>query len=144
MTAADAENFLYAQIPLAKAMGVRVVAANADRVVLSAPLDANHNHLGTAFGGSLNAVAVLAGYAFLWLRLGDRDAHVVVRRSSIDYRRPVTGEIRAVCIAPDEAAIAAFQTRFAQKGKARITLDVTIEEAGAVCVTFQGEYVALR
>lgn len=144
MTAADAENFLHAQIPLAKAMGVRVAAADAGSVVLTAPLNANHNHLGTAFGGSLNAVAVLAGYAFLWLRLGDRDAHVVVRRSSIDYRRPVTGEIRAVCTAPDEAAMAAFQTRFAQKGKARITLDVTIGEAGAVCVTFQGEYVALR
>lgn len=144
MTAVQTEDFLHAQIPLAKSMGVRVAAAEADRVVLTAPLAENHNHLGTAFGGSLNAMAVLTGYAFLWLRLADRDAHVVVRRSNIDYRRPVTGEIRAVCTSPDEAAMADFQKRFAQKGKARITLEVTIEEGGEVCVAFQGEYVALR
>ena len=144
MTLTETEQFLHAQIPLAKAMGVHVAAADAACVVLTAPLSPNHNHLGTAFGGSLNAMAVLAGYSFLWLQLEDREAHVVVRRSNIDYRRPVTGEIRAVCVAPDAAALTSFQTCFAQKGKARITLDVTIEEAGAVCVAFQAEYVALR
>ena len=32
-------------------------------VVLTAPLEINHNHLGTAFGGSLAALATLAGCA---------------------------------------------------------------------------------
>src|SRR5207302_1440336 len=101
-------------------------------------------HLGTAFGGSLAAVATLAGYCFIWLELGDRSAHVVIRESAISYRRPVTGEIRAVCRRPEEAAVATFKAAFAGKGKGRLRLDVTVEEDGLTAVEFRGTFVALK
>lgn len=140
------EAFLHTQIPITRAMGVRVESADADKLVLTAPLTLNHNHLGTAFGGSLAAVATLAGYAFLWLELEDRAAHVVIAESSLSYRRPVKGDIRAVCPRPDDAELAAFKAAYAQKGKARIELKVTVEtEAGGeTALEFRGSFVARR
>jgi thioesterase domain-containing protein len=138
------ERFFHGQIPLTRAMGVRVEAYDGRQLVLSAPLEMNHNHLGTAFGGSLAALATLAGYGLLWLELGSRDAHIVIRRSELDYRRPVTGPPRAICRRPDDAVVAEFKTRFGKTGKARIRLHVTVEEEGRVCMAFEGTFVAVR
>jgi len=138
------EELLHHKIPITRAMGVRVEDYDRHRLVLTAPLDANVNHLGTAFGGSLNALAVLSGYALLWLELQDSECHIVIRSSSISYDRPVTGEIRAICILPEDEALAQFKQTFRERGKARISLAATIEEQGITAVRFQGVFVALR
>lgn len=143
MTAGELEAYLHSAIPLSGLMGVRVEACGDGRIVLTAPLSTNHNHLGTAFGGSLATVATLAGYCALWVALGRKDAHVVIRKSSMDYLRPVTGDIRAVCEFPAEATKSAFLDRFEKHGKARMELDVSISENGEQCLRFQGEFVAL-
>ena len=140
----ETERFLHEQIPITRAMGVEVAACDETGLVLTAPLAANHNHLGTAFGGSLSAIATLAGYGLLWIQLEDRNAHIVVKSSAIRYHRPVRGIIRATCKAPDPAKLASFKSTFHKKGKARIRLEVTIEEEGQACVEFEGIYVALR
>ena len=140
----ETEAFFHDQIPLTKAMGVKVEAYDEHHLVLTAPLDVNHNHLGTAFGGSLSAMATLAGYGMLWLELGNREAHIVIRKSEIDYRQPVRADIRAICRRPDAKAIASFRKKFEKAGKARIRLHVSIEEEGQVCAAFEGVYVAIR
>ena len=140
----ELESYLRDKIPLARAMGVRVEASEAGELVLTAPLEPNHNHLGTAFGGSLSAVATLAAYAMLWVELGDRTGHIVVHRSEIVYHRAVRGEIRAICRRPPDAELAEFRRQFAATGKARIRLGATIEHDGRVCVEFGGDFVALR
>ncbi|WAC17917.1 YiiD C-terminal domain-containing protein [Luteolibacter sp. SL250] len=138
------ERFLHEQIPLTRAMGVRVARFDEEGLVLTAPLEPNHNHLGTAFGGSLSAIATLTGYALLWLELGDRDSHIVIKGSSLKFRHPVRGEIRAVCPRIDAEALAAFRGKFARTGKAGISLRVAIVENGVECVEFEGLFVALR
>lgn len=138
----ELESYLHEKIPLTRAMGVRVERVAADGVVLAAPLGPNHNHMGTAFGGSLAALATLAGYCVLWVALGDRDGHIVVKRGEMDYRRPVTGDIRAECRAPVEA-LAEFRARYAAAGKARLTLEAVVAEQGETCAVFAGEFVAL-
>ncbi len=140
----ETEAYLHEKIPITRAMGVVVESIKPDELILTAPLEANHNHLGTAFGGSLGAIATLAGYGFLWIRLGDRDAHIVIKQSSIRYLHPVSGEIRAFCRAPDAGILAEFGNTFMRKDKARIRLVVTIEDDGRVCVEFEGEFVAIR
>lgn len=142
----ETEDFLHRQIPITAAMGIRVESWEAgQQLTLTAPLGLNHNHLGTAFGGSLAAVTTLAGYAFLWLELGDHAAHVVIAESALSYRRPVKGDIRAVCRRPEGGALVVFKTAFAQTGKARIRLDVTVEETdGTVAMEFSGTFVARR
>ena len=140
----EIENFLHEQIPITRAMGVQVAACDESEFIVTAPLEVNHNHLGTAFGGSLSAIATLAGYGLLWFQLGDRNAHIVIKNSRIHYHRPVRGRIRAICKSPDSATLSAFRKCFHQKGKARVDLKVTIEEDGQVCVEFEGVYVAMR
>ena len=147
MNAADllaTERFLHTHIPLAGAMGVKVESYLDGKLVLTAPLSANHNHLGTAFGGSLATLATLAGYALLWVELGDRDAHIVIGKSEVHYRSPVRGDLRAVCERPDPATLATFKAQFARKEKARLTLKVTLDGDGGAGVEFWGTYVALK
>ncbi|MBB5035884.1 YiiD C-terminal domain-containing protein [Prosthecobacter dejongeii] len=140
----ETEHFLHEQIPLTRAMGVKVESYDGGTLVITAPLEPNHNHLGTAFGGSLSAIATLTGYSLLWLMLGDRTAHIVIRESTIRYRRPVRGLIRAFCQPPDGATIREFKKLFAEAGKARLNLQVTIQEEGQICVEFSGEFVAIK
>lgn len=140
----ETEQYLHEQIPITLAMGVRLESFDAEKLVLTAPLETNHNHLGTAFGGSLSAIATLTGYALLWLELGDRNSHIVVKNSSIQYRHPVQGDIRAVCRRLDATSLNRFKAKFSRTGQAGLRIDVTIEENGRVCVEFQGVFVAIR
>jgi thioesterase domain-containing protein len=125
-------------------MQVSVESFDDRQLILTAPLAANHNHLGTAFGGSLAALVMLAGYSLLWLELGDREAHVVIRESTLKFRRPVRGMIRAVCARPEVDALTAFKAAFVARGKARMNLRVVVPDESEVAVDFEGIYVARR
>jgi thioesterase domain-containing protein len=139
------EKFLHEKIPLARAMGVRVAESGA-RLVLEAPLAANVNHLGTAFGGSLHALPALACYAALWtlLREAGVDGHVVVKRSSAVYRQPVKGTLRAVCVRPPPGIVVEFIADLHRYKKARMKLEAVVEGAnGKPAVDFHGSFVAV-
>jgi thioesterase domain-containing protein len=137
-----AEKFLHAEIPITRAMGLRVVAHDEAGFTVEAPVALNSNHLRTAFGGSINAVATLAAYGFLWMELNDAAAHVVVAGSSIKFLRPVRETIRATCVRPDAKSLASFRDQFAEKRKARITLKVNVTESGQTAAEFEGRFVA--
>ena len=102
MTTTELESFLHSQIPITKALAVRVTTADEARVELRASLKPNLNHLGTAFGGSLAAVAILAGYAWIFQALEIRGykVHVILKSSQTNYLSPVAEDLRAVCLAP--------------------------------------------
>ena len=138
-----AEEFFHAKIPLTRAMGVRVVSDDAREFVVSAPVALNYNHLHTAFGGSINAVATLAGYGMLWMELRDTAAHVVVAESAMRFLSPIRETIRAVCVKPDPQELGAFRSTLSAKGKAKIALRVRVEEHGSVAAEFQATFVAL-
>jgi thioesterase domain-containing protein len=138
----EAERYFHEQIPITRAMGLRVVAHDEKGFVVEAPVALNSNHLRTAFGGSINAVATLAAYGFLWLELDDAAVHVVVAQSSIRFLRPVRETIRAICLHPAPDELAAFRSQFAGTRKARITLRVKVIEGGETAAEFEGSFVA--
>jgi thioesterase domain-containing protein len=140
----ELERFLHEQIPLTRAMGVRVAECDDAHLILTAPLAPNRNHLATAFGGSLHALATLSGYGLLWWLLRDASAHIVIRESTIRYDHPVRGDLRAVCRSPGDEELARFRQDFARKGKARLTLEAVIEDDSEIAVSFRGIFVALR
>jgi thioesterase domain-containing protein len=142
-TLREAERFFHERIPLTRAMGLRVVTDQAHRFAIEAPVALNYNHLHTAFGGSINAVATLAGYGFLWLELDDQ-AHVVVGTSSIRFLQPVLQSIRAACVEPRTDELESFHEKLRAKGKAKIALHVRVEENGILAADFEGVFVGLR
>ena len=142
--ARQVEELFHAKIPITRALGVRVEEDEGGRLVLTAPLGENVNHLGTAFGGSLNTLAVLSCYGLLWLELRDTGCNIIIRDSAIRYDRPVRGDIRAVCAGPDEQAVEMFRRRFRKRGQARIILSATIEDEGVTAARFRGTFAAVR
>jgi len=137
-----AERFFHEQIPITRAMGLRVIAHDEAGFVVEAPVALNSNHLRTAFAGSINAVATLAAYGLLWLELNDTAVYVVVAESSIRFLRPVRETIRAMCLRPLPEELAAFRAEFAARRKARIGLHAKVIEAGETAAEFQGTFVA--
>jgi thioesterase domain-containing protein len=144
------EIFLHEMIPLAKAMGVGVEVSDDRALVLTAPKEQNKNSLNTAFGGSLVALATLAGYGVVWELMKDEKKsdkpvwHIVVKESRAAYRRPVIGDLRAICERPAQAAIAEFKEALARYGKAKLKLRASIIEDGNVAVDVQAAFVVSR
>lgn len=125
-------------------MGVRVLRESDGDFAVEAPVALNYNHLHTAFGGSINAVATLAGYALLWFELRSELAHVVISASSIRFLKPIRTSIHAVCQKPTRDCLQAFRARFQERGKASIHLHVQVTESQLVAAQFEATFVALR
>jgi thioesterase domain-containing protein len=140
----EAEAFFHQRIPLTRAMGVRVLPDAVHGFAVEAPVAQNYNHLHTAFGGSVNSVATLAGYGLLWLELREEMAHVVIGSSSIRFLRAVRETIRAICVRPEASELEALKKNLREKGKARISLSVQVEENGLRCAQFDATFVAFR
>ena len=139
-------------IPLAKAMGVGVEVSDERALVLTAPKEQNKNSLNTAFGGSLVSIATLAGYGVVWELMKDEKKspdekaqwHIVVKESRAAYRRPVIGDLRAICERPAQAVIAEFKEGLARYGKAKLKLRARVIEDGQTAVDVQAAFVVSR
>ena len=133
------------EIPITQHMGLTVEAYDGQQLTLRAPLDKNLNHKATAFAGSLNAVVTLAGWGLAWLILRELDiaATVVIQHSTSSYLLPVTLDFVACCRKPDAEQLALFEATLRRRGKARIELQVRVEQNGRVAVDFTGRYVVI-
>ncbi len=142
---ASLEAYLHQQIPLSAAMGVRVLRADAEGTILSAPLEPNLNHRATAFGGSVAALAILAGWATVHRRLHAEGhaVHTVIQDARVRFDIPVDGAFEARCAPPDPERWARFVKTLARRGRARIRMDVEVWSEGRKVGALQGAYVAL-
>lgn len=131
-------------IPLAAAMQVEIRQLDERRLALTAPLAPNRNHMGSAFGGSLQGLATLAGWGVTLVAAGEPGArHVVIRSAQMNFLQPVVGELLAQAAFPSPAATAAFRITLAERGRARLTVPVAIRGPGdEVAARFVGEFVA--
>lgn len=118
-----------------------------DGARLTAPLARNHNHHGTAFGGSLSALAMLAGWVFVHAaldRAGIDDAEVVIQEVGFAFTKPARGELEAWVPAPDGATRDAFVRSFARRGRARLDLICELRSEGREVARAEARYVAVR
>jgi len=143
VTAPGLETFLHEMIPLARAMGVRIEVSDENKLELVAPHELNRNSLNTAFGGSLVSLATLAGYGVVWelMRNEDTKWKIVIKDSKAAYRRPVLGDLRAICERPTQIAIEEFKAALARYGQAKLKIRAAVVEKGAVAVDFQAAFV---
>ena len=142
--AAALQRYMYAQIPISRALGVKVIRSDGGGVLLAAPLTANLNHRQTFFGGSAAALATLAAWALAHQKLLEEaalDAHLVIQRSRMEYLEPATAEVDAECLAPVPEQWERMLHTVRRRGRGRIELEVELRADGAVVGSFKGSFV---
>jgi thioesterase domain-containing protein len=134
---------LHAEIPISEEIGITVGAYDDGCLALHAPLAPNINHKDTAFAGSLNAVATLAGWSLIWLLLDEArlPGKIVIQDSAIEYLRPVTSDFAARCRLPEADELSRFLMILRKKARARLQLQATISQEDRMAVRFSGRYV---
>jgi thioesterase domain-containing protein len=139
------QRYLQEQIPISSAMGIQIEEASCEKIVLSAPLQANINHKKTVFGGSLHAATTLACWSLIFLNLKDfeKPTEIVIVSSEIKYLLPVTADFKAECALPEQTEWHRFQHILRKKGKARIPLTAHIAQDNQLAVKFQGIFAAI-
>jgi thioesterase domain-containing protein len=135
---------LQTEMPVTQHLGIRVIGQPDGQLVLGAPLAGNTNHTGTAFAGSLNALATLTGWATVWLLLQSHGlrGHVVIQDSTARYLHPVTSDFQARATAPDTKAVTRLLETVRRRGRGRIEIEVTVADVDGKAVAFRGRYVA--
>jgi thioesterase domain-containing protein len=139
------EQIVHHKIPISKDIGVSLERFDTAGLIIRAPLINNINPNQTAFSGSLNAVAVLSCWTFLYLmldQLEEKYPQIIIQKSSINYFKPVTTDFQAVCAWPDPTVINRFQTTYYRKKRARIELTSKIFAGNEPAIVFTGIFVA--
>lgn len=141
----DLQRYLHEHIPLSAAMETTVEASTPDSVVLRAPLAPNINHRDTVFGGSASALAILAAWSLVHVRLAHSgvSCRIVIQRNSVEYEAPMPGEFSATATLAEPDAWGRFLRALRSRGRARIAVTCELESEGARCGTFAGSFVAI-
>ena len=136
---------LHERIPLSVALGVRVLRAEPGGVVVEAPLAPNVNHSGTVFGGSASAVAMLAAWSLVEVRLeaAGQPGRIVVRRSGMDYERPITAGFIAAAQAPDEEEWERLLQTLQRGRMGRIAIRSVLTCGGGRVGELEGEFAVI-
>jgi len=146
LDANELEQYLHEHIPLSKAMQVSVVEAGPELVRLVAPLAPNINHRETVFGGSASAVAILAAWTILYIRLQKVGLYsrVVIQRNQMSYDKPVAGDFAACTQMVDDVRWQKFVKLLRRHHRARISVTSVLEFNGQPAGSMTGDFVAIN
>jgi thioesterase domain-containing protein len=134
-------------MPPVAAMRLRLMDDDGVRLRLQAPLSANVNDKGCAFGGSLSSLMTLAGWALVGARLIDAgvDAEVYVAESQVHYRAPLYADLLAEASLAEGESWSRFFATLRSRGKARVDVVATVTlPDGGVATESRSRYVAKR
>ena len=145
MNAHDLQAYLHERIPLSRAMEVSVRTASSDGVVLYAPLAPNINHRDTVFGGSASAVAILAAWSALYVRMQAEGLHgrIVIRRNTMSYDRPIAAGFTASALPPAGEDWHKLVATLERGRPARVQLGARLHCDGQDVGTLEGEFAVL-
>jgi thioesterase domain-containing protein len=136
-----------ASMPPAAAMRIDAVHLADDHLRLHAPLAANLNDKGNAFGGSLASVMTLAAWGLVSLRLraAGEAADVYVADSQLRYLAPLYTDLDASAWIADGEDWDTFLRCLRERGRARLALEAAVHDpAGKPVATLAARFAALR
>ena len=141
----ELQRFLHERIPLSRAMAVEVRAVTSGGVELYAPIEPNINHRDTVFGGSASAVAILAAWSALYvkMRAEGRAGRIVVRRNTMSYERAIVDGFAAIATPPGDAAWEKAVAALDKGRSARAHVTTTLECRGERVGVLEGEFVVM-
>jgi thioesterase domain-containing protein len=142
----EVEQYLHLHIPLSREMAVEVRDIGEAGVRLAAPLAPNINHRSTVFGGSACALAILAAWTLVHVRLTGHGltSRIVIQRNAMEYLQPINGEFEAFCPTPAARSWDRLLAGVKRRGRGRITLEVELSASDETVATFSGSYVVIR
>jgi thioesterase domain-containing protein len=136
----------YLSMPPVAALGLVVAGYDGERLRLSAPLAANVNDKGCAFGGSLGSLLTLAGWGLLQLRLeaAGIDADIFVADSRLRFRAPLYADLVAEAVLADPPAWEGFLAAVRKRGRGRIQLRGVVPlPEGGIATELEGDFAAI-
>jgi thioesterase domain-containing protein len=135
------------KMPPVAALGACPLDYDGSMLRFGAPLGANVNDKGCAFGGSLNGLMTLAawGWVTLRLQLDGLDAEVYVANSQVKYLAPLYEDLIAEAMPAAGEEWSQFVETLQRHGKARIVMQARVPmAAGGEATVFSGRFVAMR
>ena len=146
----DALTAHFAGMPPVAALQPRVLAWEDGALRLLAPLAANINDKGNAFGGSLCSLMTIAGWglAFLELAKAGQEADIYIADSRVRYLKPVYEdllvEVRLDTAGEGGADAIDLPGALRGKGRASVRMEARTRLAdGGVAAVLVGRYVAI-
>ena len=140
-------NAHYRAMPPVAAMRLQAVACDGARLRLEAPLAANVNDKGCAFGGSMASAMTLAGWGLMTLRIAEAGvgAEVYVADSRLRYLKPLYSDLVAEATLEAGTDWDAVLRSLRERGRARAGLVARIVDAdGTAVADFAGRFAAMR
>ncbi|MCB0385687.1 MAG: YiiD C-terminal domain-containing protein [Bdellovibrionales bacterium] len=137
---------IHDQIPISQAMGLEELHISEEGLKLSARLLPNRNHRGTAFGGSLNSIMLLAGWAWLhqWLEREKVAAYVVVRDCATRFYSAIAKDFVVEVESPPVEVEARFLRTWQKRGIAQLPLLIRSYGDKRVAVVMKAQFAAVR
>jgi len=126
-------------------MAIEVRAASIDGVEIYAPLAPNINHRDTVFGGSASAVAIVAAWSALHVRMraAGLDVRLVIRRNTMSYDRPINTGFTATAAAPTGEAWTKLVATVERGRPARVNVGARLFCEGQLVGELDGEFAVL-
>lgn len=136
----------FAGMPPVAALDPAIATWGDGRLRLSAPLSANVNDKGCAFGGSLVSLMTIGAWGLVFLELAQAgiDADIYVADSRVRYLKPVFEDIVVDASFDDAGERATLVDTLRKQGRASIRLkSESLLADGGVAASFVGRYVAI-
>lgn len=145
--AADAKKlneYILSNIPILTSVNLSVTDITENSIKLFAPLYENRNHYGSAFGGSIATIGIVAGWAILTYKIKEEKvpATLVIKSSHTEYKRPVKDEFYAE-VKIENNDWENLKTKFTEKGKSGLEVTSRIISNGEVCAEQKSVYVCI-
>lgn len=143
----DRLNAHYLAMPPVAAMKVRAIHYDGEHLHLHAPLDANVNDKGCAFGGSLAGVMTLAGWGLLTLKLEQAGlaGEVYVADSQLRYLKPLYADLEAEARLEPGTDWDNLLRTFRERGRARAQVQALVRGPdGEPVADLGGRFALLR
>lgn len=144
ITAPEIDAYLAEHIPVSRAVGAKVLSYDENSIAFAAPLGENLNHRGTAFGGSLVTVGILAGWALINFNVRELGyvPRLVIQKSTMDFLLPVHADFVAKATKPALDEWQRFVRTLERRGMARLALQSHLYVKDALVAIHKGVYVS--
>jgi len=145
MSPLELTTYLRTNIPLTAAMDVSAVSVAPETVVLEAPLAPNINHRKTVFGGSASALAILAAWSLVHLRLAETklEHRLVIQRNTMSYDAPMEGTFTATAGFAEGTDWTKFLETLERRGRARVAAVAELACEGKPAGQLEADFVAI-